>query len=137
MKKKVGHKVSKIENEAERELTRKEQLAFSEVRGDFKKADLTKIDARYSYAKRAGIYGKGGEIIEMKFRNRDKWYPLKTQSAGDTDKTLNQSYPPNLKKLLRGQPLKDAVDEEIDKTNAALQDLQKQEEAQRKALQQA
>ena len=137
LEKKVGHKLTKIENEAGRQLTRKEQMAFEEVRDDFKQADLTKMDARYSHAPKAGdVRGGGGQIIEVKFRNKDKWYRLKTQSAGDTDKTLNQSIPPNLKRIL-GEPSKDAVDEEIDKTNAALQDLQKQEETQRKALQEA
>ena len=139
LEKQVGHKLTEIENATGRVLTKKEQMAFSEVQGDFKKADLTKIDARYTHADKAGINGKGGEVIEVKFRNKNTWYRYKTQSAGDVDKTLNQSLPPNLKRFLGepNRPLKDAVDEEIDKTNAALQDLQKQEEAQRKALQQA
>ena len=84
LEKQVGHKLAEIENLAGRVLTLKEQMAFREVKDEFQKADLTKIDARYSYAKRAGGAGRGGEIIEVKFRNRDKWYPFKTKSAGNT-----------------------------------------------------
>ena len=139
LEKQVGYKLTEIENLAGRVLTLKEQMAFREVKDEFQKADLTKIDARYSYAKRAGGAGRGGEIIEVKFRDRDKWYPLKTKSAGDTDKTFNQSIPPNLQKLILEPdlPSKDAVDEEIAAANAALQAQQKQEAAQLKALQQA
>ena len=79
LEKKVGHKLTKIENEAGRELTMTQQMAFHEARNDFQKADLTKIDARYAHAPRAGGAGRGGQIIEVKFLNRDKWYPLKTQ----------------------------------------------------------
>ena len=90
-------------------------------------------------APRAGLEGKGGAVIEVKFCNKDTWYRLKTQSAGDSDKTLNKSIPPNLKKLLGepAPPSKDAVDEELDQTNAELQKVHKQETAQLKALHQA
>ena len=134
-----GSKRIDIQKEAGRQLTMSEQMAFREVRDDFKQADLTKIDVSYFYASRAGGDGRGGEVIEVKLRNKDTWYRLKTQSAGDTDKTLNQSLPPNIKKAL-GEPKphsKDAVNKETAQTNAALQALQKQEETQRKALQEA
>ena len=129
----------RMEREAGRQLTMKEAMAFQEVRNEFKQANLNKIDVRYVHAPRAGAEGSGGEVIEVKFRNKDKWYRLKTQSAGDTDKTLSKSLPPNLKKLLGvpDPPSKDADDEELDQTNAVLQDFHKQEAAQLKALHQA
>ena len=93
---------------------------------------------RYTYAERAGVDRRGGQIIEVKLRRNLAWNRLKTQSAGDTDKTLNQSLSPGIKSALgvyQCQP-PDAVDAEIAQTNTKLQSQQQQEAAQLKALQQ-
>ena len=75
-------------------------------------------------------------IIEIKLRNKEKWYPLFTKSRGDENKTFNQSLIPGIQRALGAYQPKQ-LDAEIAAKNAALQDLQKQEKAQRKALQQA
>ena len=102
-------KLTDIEKKAGRELTAKEKMVFEEVIHEFKLADLRKLDGRYVWAPRAGIEGGGGEVIEVKMRNKDKWYRLHTKSAGDTDKPFNESIPNNIRTAL-GKTLTDQVD---------------------------
>ena len=104
-----------------------QDMARREIEGDFPKASYTELDFRYRKAPRSG-----GLIIEVKCHTSDKWYPLYTKSRGDVEKTINTSLPNRIKDAL-GKSLTDTVNE----TNAVLQDLQTQEEEQRKALQQA
>ena len=106
-----------------------QNMARREIEGEFPKVkeNPTELDFRYREASRSG-----GLIIEVKYHTSDKWYPLYTKSRGDIEKTINTSLPNRIKDAL-GKSLTDTVSE----TTAVLQDLQKQEEAQRKALQQA
>ena len=109
----------------------KEQMAFREVRDEFTQADLTKRDVRYFEGPRAGMDGRGGEVIEVKFRNKDKWYRLKTKSAGDTDKTFNKSIPSGIQQAL-GKTLTD----QVDGTKTSLDKNQKELAAKQKQLKQ-
>ena len=106
-----------------------QNMARREIEGEFPKVkeNPTELDFRYREASRSG-----GLIVEVKYHTSDKWYPLYTKSRGDVEKTTNTSLPKQIKDAL-GKSLTDTVNE----TNTVLQDLQKQEEAQRKALQQA
>ena len=83
---------------------------------------------------------KGGVIMEIKYHTAEDttWAPIYTKSRGDTEKTFNTTLPKRVKDALGvPTPSKDAVDKAIDQTNTVLQNLQKQKETQRKALQQA
>ena len=122
---------------AERKLTLQERLVFQEVHGEFPKADLTQLDLKYTTAARAGIQGRGGKIIEVKLRKNTAWNRLKTKSARDTDKTLNQSLSPGIKEALGVTLQPDEVDAALAEANKVLQEQQKQEAAQLKALHQA
>ena len=104
-----------------------QNMVRREVEAEFPNADFTQLEFRYKKAPRSG-----GLIIEVKYHTSDKWYPLYTQSRGDTEKTLNLSLPKQIKDAL-GK----SVTEELKETNAQLQELQNQEEAQQKAFQQA
>ena len=106
-----------------------QNMARREIEGEFSKVkeNPTEFDFRYREASRSG-----GLIIKVKYHTSDKWYPPYTKSRGDVEKTINTSLPNRIKDAL-GKSLTDTVNE----TTAVLQDLQKQEEAQRKALQQA
>ena len=68
----------------------------------------------------------------MKYHTSDKWYPLYTKNRGDDEKTINTSLTKQIKDAL-GK----SVTEELNETNAQFQELQDQEEEQRKALNQA
>ena len=122
---------------AGRELTMPERMVFQKVHGDFPNADLTQLDLRYKHAPRAGGRGRGGQIIEVKLRENTAWHRLMTKSAGDTDKTLNQSLSNPLKEALGVDLQPDEVDAAMAEANKALQEQQKQEAAQLKALNQA
>ena len=95
-----------------------------EVKGEFPKADPLQLKFRYQAAPRSG-----GNIIEVKYHTSYNWYPLHTKSRGDVEKTINTSLPKRIKDAL-GQ----SVTESINKTNAVLQDLKKQEKTQRNEL---
>ena len=120
---------------AGRELTMQERMVFQEVHNDFRNADLTQLDLRYKHAPRAGK--GGGQIIEVKLRKNTAWHRLMTKSAGDTDKTLNQSLSPAIKEALGVTMQPDAVDAMMTEANKALQEQQTKEAAQLKALNQA
>ena len=62
--------------------------ACKEIKDDFSKADWSQIEVRdhTQYTKE----GKPSKtIIEIKLRNKGKWYPLFTKSRGDENKTFN------------------------------------------------
>ena len=114
----------------------KEEMLRQDVQTQFPHVSWTELEFRYKEAERSG-----GLIIEVKYHTAkdSTWMPLLTKSRGDVNKTLNQSLANRVKDAL-GKPnlsSKDAVDEEIAATNAVLQERQKQEEAQLKALHQA
>ena len=108
-----------------------ERMALEEIKKEFLMADESKFKARYKEAPRAGR-GGGGAIIEVAMRGKNKWYPLYRKSSGDVDKSFNESLPKEIKAAL-GK----SVTEELNETNAQLQELQNQEAAQQKAFQQA
>ena len=110
-----GHPIT-LQNKARREIA-----------GEFPNADFTQLEFRYKEAPKSG-----GQIIVVNYHTSDKEYPLYTKSRGDAEKTLNTSLPKRIKDAL-GK----SVTEELNETNAQLQELQDQEKAQRKALQQA
>ena len=102
-------------------------MARKEVQREFPHVRLTEVDFRYKEAPKSG-----GFIIMVKYHTSDKEYPLYTQSRGDAEKTLNKKLPKRIKDAL-GK----SVTEELNETNAQLQELQNQEAAQQKAFQQA
>ena len=57
--------------------------------------DLDRVEVRYNET------GRGrGAIIEIKMRNKTKWYPLYTKSKGDTEKTFNANLPKEIQTAL-------------------------------------
>ena len=104
-----------------------QNIARREIEGEFPNASFTELDFRYEKAEKSG-----GQIIMVKYHTSDKEYPLYTKSRGDTEKTLNTSLPKQIKDAL-GK----SVTEELNETNAQLQDLENQEKAQLKAFRQA
>ena len=105
-----------------------QNIARREIAGEFPNADFTQLEFRYKAAPKSG-----GQIIVVNYHTSDKEYPLYTKSRGDAGKTLNTSLPKRIKDAL-GKSVTDSINE----TNAALQELQTQEEKeQRKTLQQA
>ena len=104
--------------------------AWRELQGEFTMADESKVKARYKTAPRAGGDG-GGAILEVSMKHKNKWYPLYTKSAGDADKSLNQSLPKEIKTAL-GKSL----DEQFNVTNTALQAKQKELAAKQKQREQ-
>ena len=104
-------------------------FARREITSNYPEASLTELEFRI---------GRGG-IIEVRYHTSEKWDPLYTKSRGDDQKTPNTALPKRVKAALGPYtpPQPDAVDEEIAATNKALQDQQKQEAAQLKALDQA
>ena len=60
-------------------------MARLEVEKDFPNLDRNQLDLRYHTIKRQGTTIRA--IIEVKIKNKDKWYPLYTKSKGDTEKT--------------------------------------------------
>ena len=102
-------------------------MARMEIEGEFPHADPTQLKFRYTNTPKSGGY-----IVEVNYHTSDKWYPLYTNSRGDDEKTINTRLPKRIKDAL-GK----SVTDEVNETNAALQDLQKQEETQRNELQQA
>ena len=108
-----------------------ERMAWSEIKGEFTRADESKLKARYKVAPRAGG-GGGGAVLEVAMKGKDKWYRLYTKSPGDVDKSFNESLPKEIKAAL-GKSL----DKQFNDTNAALQANQNELAAKRKQLEQA
>ena len=64
-------------------MTAAEQMATSEVEQDFPFVDTDRVEVRYSTT------GRGtGSIIEIKMRNKTKWYPLLTKNKGGRRKNF-------------------------------------------------
>ena len=120
-----------IENGRESPVTL-ENRARKEIQKDFPNADWRQLNVRDRRTARSG-----GVFIEIKYHTAEDttWVPLYTKSRGDTEKTFNATLPKRVKEALFGVYY-DKVDAAIHKTNAALQDFQKQEAAQLKALHQ-
>ena len=104
-----------------------QNIARREIAGEFPNADFTQLEFRYKAAPKSG-----GQIIVVNYHTSDKEYPLYTKSRGDDAKTINTSLPKRIKDAL-GK----SVTEELNETNAQLQELQTQEAEQQNALQQA
>ena len=102
-------------------------IARREVETEFPNADFNQLVFRFKEAPRSG-----GHIIEVRYHNSDKWYPLYTKSPGEDEKTLNAGLPKRIKEAL-GKSLTDVIKE----TNAVLQNYQDKEAAQLKELHQA
>ena len=81
-----------------------ERMAWQEVTQEFEMADESKLKAHYKEKPRAGG-GGGGAIIEVSMRGKDKWYPLYTKSAGDTEKSFNKSLPKEIQNALGISPV--------------------------------
>ena len=79
----------------EKEPITLENRARKEIQDDFPNADWTQLEVRDRRAPRSG-----GLVIEIRYHARDKWYDLYTKSAGDTEKTLNQSISKEIKMAL-------------------------------------
>ena len=80
-----------------RVLTAKD-MVIQEVEKDFPSLDRNQLNLRYRTVTRQGTTVKA--IIEVKMKQRDKWYPLYTKSRGDTEKTLNNGLPKEIKAAL-------------------------------------
>ena len=114
------------DTQGQRVLATQENLAWREVSGEFPLADTSKLDMRYKVAPRAGG-GGGGAIIEVK----DTWYRLYTKTRGASSKSFNDHLPKEIKNAL-GKSL----DEQLNDTNATLEEKQKELTAKQKQLEQ-
>ena len=87
-------------------MTAAEILATREVEQDFPFMNLNRVEVRYAPK------GRGtGSIIEVKMRNKTKWYPLLTKTRGEDEKTFNENLPEEIQSALdpyRGIQIKDA-----------------------------
>ena len=109
-----------------------------EIQDDFPNSDWTQVNVQDKTIKDQ----KGRPlrtIIEVKYHTKNKWYPLFTKSPGEVEKTLNTASLPKeiLKALGPYKSRAQQLDAAIAETNTALQDVQNQEAAQLKALNQA
>ena len=76
-------------------ITTTDAAARQEIKDDFPKMSRTELEFRYKTAPRSG-----GAIIEVRYHNKDTWYPLLTKSRGDVEKTLNTSLSKEIKDAL-------------------------------------
>ena len=97
-----------------------DQMATSEVEKDFPYMDHNRVEVRYNKT------GRGTEaIIEIKMRNKTKWYPLLTKTRGDDEKTSNEKLPKEVQSALDpliGVQIKDA---EIQQKDAEIEEIKK------------
>ena len=99
-------------------MTSAEQMATRKVENDFPFMDLDRVEVRYNET------GRGtGAIIEIKMRNKTKWYPLYTKSKGDTEKTFNTNLPKEIQTALDPYEGIRAEDARIQQTDQELEDL--------------
>ena len=117
------------DTQGQRVRTMQENMAWREVSDKFPLADRNKLDVQYKVAPRVGGGGGGGAIIEVKMSGKDKWYRLYTQSRGASGTSFNESLPKEIKNAL-GKSL----DEDIDDTNAVLEEKQKELQAKQQTL---
>ena len=89
--------------------------------------DNSKVEVRYISKERGGL----GRNIEVKMRNKTKWYPLLTKSKGDTERTFNHNLPKEIKSAL-GKLL----DEQFTETNQILSRNEQELQAKQKQKEQ-
>ena len=104
-----------------------DSMVRGELSSEIPHASITELEFRYRQAPKSG-----GAIIEVRYHNSDKWYPLYTKSRGDIEKTINKALPAQIRNAL-GK----STTEEINELNAELQTLNQQEETNRRVFQQA
>ena len=75
------------------------ESAWDRIKWKYPHPDKRIFDARYAAAPISG-QDSAGYVIEVSLKGSPKWYRLYTTSPGDTEATLNQSLPPNLKRAL-------------------------------------
>ena len=101
-------------------MTSAEQMATREVEKDFSFMNLDRVEVRYNET------GRGtGAIIEIKMRNKTKWYPFYTKSKGDTEKTFNTNLPKEIQAALDPYEGIRAEDARIQQMDQELEDLVK------------
>ena len=115
-----------------------ENRALKEIEDDFPNADWTQVNVQDKTIKDQ----KGRPLrttVVVNYHTKNKWYPLFTKSPGEAEKTLNTASLPKeiLKALGPYKPESQKLDDAIAETNKALQNVQNQETAQLKALNQA
>ena len=76
-------------------MTAAEQLTTREVELDFPFMDTDRFEVRCT-PKGVGT----GSIIEVKMRNKTKWYHLLTKTRGDDEKTFNENLPKEIQTAL-------------------------------------
>ena len=112
-----------------------QESIWEEIGWDFEEPDKSKLDVRRVAAPRSG-QGRGGSVIELSMKGRNKWYRFYTKSPGDTEATFNEHLPQEIKNAL-GK----SVDEQLDDTNTALartqQKLAEKEVQQKRAAERA
>ena len=91
-----------------------QETVWEEIEWDFPEPDKNKLDVRRVAAPRSG-QGRGGSVIELSLKGRDKWYRFYTKSPGDTKATFNEHLPQAINNAL-GK----TTDELFSETNAAL-----------------
>ena len=82
-----------IEGETSRRVLTAKDMATMEVEKDFPNMDHSKVEAQYRETT------GGGAIIEVKMRNKTKWYPLYTQKKRRNRKKLSRN---NFQKKSKG-----------------------------------
>ena len=97
-----------------------DEVAKNELEHEFPNLSVLELKFRYRDAPRSG-----GSIIEVRYHNTDKWYPLYTKSRGEEQKTLNTGLPKQIQ-----QALGKSTTQEINEANAALKTLEQQEKTQ-------
>ena len=99
-------------------MTAAEQMAAREVEQDFPYMDHNRVEVQYNAT------GRGtGAIIEVKMRNKTKWYPLYTKSKGDTEKTLDTNLPNEIQAALDPYEGLRTEDARIKQMDQELEDL--------------
>ena len=68
------------------------EAAWEEIEWDFPNPDKSKLDVRCVEAPRSG-QGRGGSVIELSLKGRNKWYRFYTKSPGNTEATFNEHLP--------------------------------------------
>ena len=102
-----------------------QESIWEEIGWDFPNVDRNKLDVRRVTAPRSG-QGRGGAVIELSMKGRNKWYRFYTKSLGDTEATFNEHLPQEIKNALgktRAElraEAEAAAEAELISTNAAL-----------------
>ena len=91
------------------------ESVWAEIEWDFPSPDKSALDVRRVEAPRLG-QGRGGYVIELSLKGRNKWYRFYTKSPGDTKATFNEHLPQAINNAL-GK----TTDELFSETNTALE----------------